>query len=285
MPEKLRLDQLGGDRGAIERDERSFAPSALLMNGPRDQLLARPGFAQNAHPRFACRHPPNLPHQVLHRFAAANQFVLAQAVPQFAILVLQARKPQGVLHRNQELVRGDRLFEKVERAELNRLDRHFDIGLTGNENNGRLHARRLQVLQQREPVLPRHDHVGKDHVKRFRAQQLQGSRGIVADSGLVSRQAEGARKRRERVRVVVHEKEMSFARHVAFRRTAHPAVLARACGGGAGVSFLGAAGRFGGRCGRSMRKVVPRPASLETEIVPPWSLTTDCTIAKPRPVP
>ena len=32
-------------------------------------------------------------------------------------------------------------------------------------------------------------------------------------------------------------------------------------------------------------KVEPRPCSLSTEIRPPWSLTTDCTMARPRPVP
>jgi len=31
----------------------------------------------------------------------------------------------------------------------------------------------------------------------------------------------------------------------------------------------------------SITKVVPRPGSLRTLILPPWSLTTDCTIARP----
>jgi len=35
----------------------------------------------------------------------------------------------------------------------------------------------------------------------------------------------------------------------------------------------------------SIRNVVPLPGALSTETRPWWSLTTDCTIARPRPVP
>ena len=36
---------------------------------------------------------------------------------------------------------------------------------------------------------------------------------------------------------------------------------------------------------KSIRNVVPLPFSLSTAMRPLWSLTTDCTIAKPSPVP
>jgi len=36
---------------------------------------------------------------------------------------------------------------------------------------------------------------------------------------------------------------------------------------------------------RSMTNVVPLPGSLRTAILPPWSLITDCTMARPKPVP
>ena len=35
----------------------------------------------------------------------------------------------------------------------------------------------------------------------------------------------------------------------------------------------------------SIRNVVPLPGALSTEMRPWWSLTTDCTIARPSPVP
>ena len=35
----------------------------------------------------------------------------------------------------------------------------------------------------------------------------------------------------------------------------------------------------------SIRNMVPLPGALSTETRPWWSLTTDCTIARPRPVP
>ena len=36
---------------------------------------------------------------------------------------------------------------------------------------------------------------------------------------------------------------------------------------------------------KSIRNVVPLPFSLSTAMRPLWSLTTDCTIASPSPVP
>ena len=42
-------------------------------------------------------------------------------------------------------------------------------------------------------------------------------------------------------------------------------------------------GRSGGLAGRRMWNDVPTPVSLSTDMRPPWSLTTDCTIAKAQP--
>jgi hypothetical protein len=43
--------------------------------------------------------------------------------------------------------------------------------------------------------------------------------------------------------------------------------------------------RFGCFAGKRMWNDVPTPASLSTQMRPLWSLITDCTIAKPSPVP
>ena len=65
-----------------------------------------------------------------------------------------------------------------------------------------------QVFEQREAVLARHDHVGQHHVEGLRFQQIEGARGVVADGGLVARQAEGARQGGQRVGVVVDDQQM-----------------------------------------------------------------------------
>src|SRR5262249_61018428 len=50
VAEQLRLDQLGGNRRAVDADERTIASAAALVDGPRHQLLDGPGLAEAAAP-------------------------------------------------------------------------------------------------------------------------------------------------------------------------------------------------------------------------------------------
>jgi len=59
------------------------------MQGARDQLLAGAGFAQDADAGFAGRHTVHLRHDELHALARVHDLVLADALAQVAILVLQ----------------------------------------------------------------------------------------------------------------------------------------------------------------------------------------------------
>src|SRR5204863_8078708 len=53
MAEELRLDQLRRHGRAVDGDERPVAPRTAIVNGARDELLARAGLAQDADPRLA----------------------------------------------------------------------------------------------------------------------------------------------------------------------------------------------------------------------------------------
>ena len=46
VPEQFRFEQAGGNRGAIDFDERAFAPRAQIVDRAGDQFLARAGFAR-----------------------------------------------------------------------------------------------------------------------------------------------------------------------------------------------------------------------------------------------
>src|SRR5262249_43178238 len=48
VPEQVALHQSIGNRRAVQRDERSIAPGARIVDGPRDQLLARAALAADA---------------------------------------------------------------------------------------------------------------------------------------------------------------------------------------------------------------------------------------------
>jgi len=58
--------------------------------------------------------------------------VFAEAVAEFAVFVFEAGESQGIFDGEEKLVGGEGLFEKIQGAEARGLDRHFDVGLTGD---------------------------------------------------------------------------------------------------------------------------------------------------------
>ncbi len=233
VPEQLGFDQFRRHRRAVQRNERAIAALAFLMQRARDQLLAGSGFAQNRHASFARRHALHLRHDALHHRRFPDQFLLACALAQALVLVFQTRQLHRVLDGDQQLFGGERLLQKIHRAQTRGPHRHLDAGLPGDHHHRRRHARRLQFGQQREPVLARHHDVRENHVEALRLREFQRAVGLIAHHRLMPGQAKSPRQRCQRIRVVVHQQQ--FAHVVVFN---------------------------------SIRNVVPLPGSLCTVIVP-----------------
>ena len=53
VAEELRLDEFGGNGGAVESDERVFVARGFLVNGARDKLFAGASLAEDADASFA----------------------------------------------------------------------------------------------------------------------------------------------------------------------------------------------------------------------------------------
>ena len=213
VAEKLRLHQLGGNRGAIQRNERPAVPRAFFVQRARDQLLARSRFAPNADARLARRHVLDLRHHLAHRRACPHDLMPAQPALQIAILFFQARQAQRVLDREQQLFGRDRLFEKIDGAQPRGAHGHFDGGLPGHHHRRRRHADIFEIFEQRDAVPAGHHHVGENQVEALGLCQFERARRVVADGRFVARQPKRARERRERVRVVVDDQDVGFQRH------------------------------------------------------------------------
>src|SRR5713101_7286798 len=71
----------------------------------------------------------DLRNQFLHRRTGTNQLMFSQPVTQLAVFLFEARHSQRVLDGHEQLVRGERLFQKVECAELRGFHCHLNIGL------------------------------------------------------------------------------------------------------------------------------------------------------------
>ena len=137
--------------------------------------------------------------------------MFAQALAQLAVFVFEARQAQSILDGHEQLVGGERLFQKIERAKTGGFHGHFDVGLAGYENYGRLYTGFFQILEQLHAGFAGHDHIGKNQIEIFVAKKLDSTVCVIANGGLVAGEAKRARKRGQSVRIVVNKEEMSFA--------------------------------------------------------------------------
>ncbi len=73
VAEQLALDQFGGNGCGVDRDERSIAPTAQLVDRLCDQFLAGAGFAEDQHGQVVAQHTRDHAVDRLHRRTAADQ--------------------------------------------------------------------------------------------------------------------------------------------------------------------------------------------------------------------
>ena len=80
VAKELALQQVGGERGAVEHHVRLVGPTAPLVNGPGDQLLARAGLAFDDHREIRGRHPINHRVDLPHPQGAADDVAIAGVI-------------------------------------------------------------------------------------------------------------------------------------------------------------------------------------------------------------
>ncbi len=73
VAEQLGLDQFARDRRHVDRDERSLAPLAVIVQRTRDQFLAGPGLAGDHDGQVGAHQPRQHPVDVLHGGGTADQ--------------------------------------------------------------------------------------------------------------------------------------------------------------------------------------------------------------------
>ena len=95
VAEELGLGEPLGNGRRVERDELLIAPRAVVVNRPRDQLLAGAGLALDQHGAVHRRDELERREDLLHRRALPDDVVEAEAVvqlrAQLRVLLAQAR--------------------------------------------------------------------------------------------------------------------------------------------------------------------------------------------------
>ena len=95
MPKEFALEQVLGNRAAIDFDERAVLARALLMDGAGDELLAGAALSGDEHGRIGGRDELDLLHHLLQAGTAAHDVFRADGfgdfLPKIDILLLEPR--------------------------------------------------------------------------------------------------------------------------------------------------------------------------------------------------
>src|SRR5664279_3247470 len=119
MSEQLALDEIFGNRRAIDLDKHSVFAETLRVNGARCQFLAGARFAVDQYASVGRGHQRDLLAKRLHRDAIADND--ASCLKLFLVFQVLAAQPfgfDGVLQNDQGPLNGQGLLEKIESAQL-----------------------------------------------------------------------------------------------------------------------------------------------------------------------
>ena len=157
-----------------------FEPLAVVVDGVRDQLLARPVLALDEDVRLAGRHALDQLEQVLHLLAAADDVGELVAVLELLLelqdLALEVGALDRLLEQGQDALGVDRLLEEEERAGLDRLDRARDVALAADDDDLGLRVDVLEPAHQLDAVDVGQHHVGEHRVGSPGLEQLLAPR-------------------------------------------------------------------------------------------------------------
>ena len=172
VAEELRLQQLGRDRAAVDRDERPVRAVTRAVDVARDQLLAGAALAPDQDVRVGrrnladeLRHPAHARRRADHAPVGPG---LAQAALQERVLAADPPFGERALDRMQEVVVVERLDDVVDRAVAQRLDRALHRRVARHEDDRQLAVELAQGPDRVEPGRVRQLEVGDHEVDRDR---------------------------------------------------------------------------------------------------------------------
>src|SRR6059058_3372760 len=228
VAEELALEEPLGERGAVLGEEGATRARAVIVDGAREELLARPGLAleQHRHPRL-CR-ALGQEEGVLDGGALADDAVEAVALAQLAaeparLAPRGAQRAPVARRRPLELAAAERLAhhhrhgdevlavldEVVARAELHRLDRHLLRAGAGDHDDRQVGIALPDLAQALEPVGVGQAVVEEDAVDLVGGQMLEAVAGRARDRHLerVAPRAERTREEAGRLGAILDQQD------------------------------------------------------------------------------
>jgi hypothetical protein len=182
VSEQLGLQELLGQRGAIDRHEGPGRPGAVGVNGAGDELLSRAGLAQDQDVRLRARRLPDELEDLGHGGATTDDVLqtqhLLELLAQVPVLEVQLTVTQGAFHRHRELVHRKVLRQVVERPFLDGGDRRFDRRERRDHDDGQTGIDVVRPTQQLHAIHGRHLEVGEQEIGRGLLEEREGSGAV-----------------------------------------------------------------------------------------------------------
>ena len=205
VAEKFALQQIFGDSGAVDLDERAGCATRFFVDGAGNEIFADPAFSAQQHGGVGGRDPFDGGQHFLH-FGTDGDDVgvavfLSQGFAQRAILFAQARVIEFLVHHHPHFGEGERLEDVVAGSGFHGLDRGLDGPERGHDDDGQRGILLLGGLQKFEPIHAGKFEIGEDEVNGFGGEQLQTSFGVSGG---------------ERLETIVAEVQLEQAAHLGF---------------------------------------------------------------------
>ena len=209
VAEELGLEQLLGDRGAIDGDERLLAPRTREVKRPGEQLLADARLAMDQHRRVDLGDLVQEREDLQHLRALRNQVrqgePLLVASERLATLVAQVAELERPPQDQQDLVRLERLDQVVLRTEPGGLYRGADGAVRGHDHDADLRMLGLQPADDLDAVHARQPLVGQGEVDVLPLEPVQGLLPAARREHVEALELEGAPERAQEDLVILDD--------------------------------------------------------------------------------
>lgn len=205
MAEEFALEEIGGDRRAIDRNEGARPAAAEIVNGARHHLLAGPRLAGDEHGHIAIGEPSDPLLDLAHRRTRADQPALRSGG--------RRRRGGGGEHAAEkvgERLAPDRLGEIVKSPETHGLDGGETARRGGDDRNRRGGGTGHDVGEYGKPLAPRQTEIEEDRLHAARPESGEPLGSVRGKGGLVAEIGDGLGKAFPKGRIVVDDQN---ARH------------------------------------------------------------------------
>jgi hypothetical protein len=230
VAEELALDEILGERGAVQPLERAPRAGREPVDGARDQLLSGPALAAHEHLRVALRDLLHLGADLIERAALPDHLVgRAGQRAQALVLALERFQLERALHGHLQSLGTERLLDEIHGAEADRLHRLLDGAVARHEHDRQVGMRSLHRFEKGDAVLAGKAKVGEEEVHLLIAEHLfrfLGARG--REDIVVALQARGGLEQDGGLVVDDEDADLGRAHEAAFALTPLPGRSRRA---------------------------------------------------------